>query len=57
MGCFQAVAGDSITCSHPQFEDGAAYFVAAEESPPSDFVCQMVTKLRAGLDPLAELPI
>lgn len=37
MGCFQAVAGDSITCSYPQFEVGAAYFVAAEESPPSDF--------------------
>lgn len=37
MGCFQAVARDSITCSYPQFEVGAAYFVAAEESPPSDF--------------------
>lgn len=37
MGCFQAVARESITWSYPQFEVGAAYFAAAEESPPSDF--------------------
>lgn len=40
MGCFKAVAGDSIPCSYPQFEERTVYFTNAEKSLPFGFGCQ-----------------